>query len=312
MVKIICIILIIIIILLIIALLLVGNYFYNIALNPKADKSFVLGNTEKTEEQKQKENEQLNWLSENSEDVYILSTNNGNLKLHAYEINANENSDVWAIVIHGYTVKGSTMTGFAKVFTQKGYNVLMVDLRGHGMSEGDYIGMGIHDRLDIMDWINYLIDKNVKSKIMLFGISMGAATTMATTGEELPSNVKLAISDCGYTSVWDEFSYQLKRLFDLPEFPILYAASAVCKIRAGYSFKEVSIIEQVKKSKTPILFIHGSEDDFVPFKMLNEVYEAATCEKEKLVVEGAGHGMSWATDTELYWSTIDSFIEKYL
>ena len=133
--------------------------------------------------------------------MYITSTNNGNLKLHAYEINANPQYNVWVIVIHGYTGQGSGMTGFAQRFTARGYNVLMVDLRGHGKSEGNYVGMGIHDRLDIVDWINYLIEKDSERKIMLFGISMGAATTMMVTGENLPTNVKLAIEDCGYRIV---------------------------------------------------------------------------------------------------------------
>ena len=308
------IILIIIIILLVAIYFFIGNYFYSISLNPKADKSYLSKDDEQAEEQNLITKEKMNWLSENSKDVYIKSTNNGNLKLHAYEIkaNTNTNSNVWIIVIHGYSGQGSTMTGFAQRFNERDYNVLMVDLRGHGLSEGNYIGMGIHDRLDILDWINYLVNKEFNSKIMIFGISMGAATTMMTTGEKLPDNVKLAIADCGYTSVWDEFSYKLKQLFKLPEFPVLYAANTVCKLKAGYSFKEVSSIEQVKKSKTPTLFIHGDADDFVPFKMLDEVYEVASCEKEKFVAKGASHAEAWSVNTPLYWKTIDNFIQKYL
>lgn len=302
----------IIIILLIAGYFFIGNYFYNISLNPKTDKTFVIGSSDQTEEQKQRNKEQLNWLSDNSKDVYINSTKNGNLRLHAYEIERNTNSNAWVLIIHGYVGQASGMTGFAQKFNERGYNVLMIDLRGHGLSEGNYVGMGIPDRLDIVDWINYIVEKNSESKIIIFGISMGAATTMMTTGEKLPNNVKLAIADCGYTSVWDEFSYQLKQLFNLPEFPVLYAANTVCKIRAGYSFKEVSSIEQVKKSTTPTLFIHGDADDFVPFAMLDEIYEAAACNKEKLVVPGATHAMAWSVDTELYWKTIDNFIEKYI
>ena len=204
------------------------------------------------------------------------------------------------------------MIDYAKQFYERGYNVLLLDLRGHGKSEGNYIGMGWYDRLDVIDWINYLIEKNSKSKILLFGISMGGATTMMTTGEELPENVKLAIADCGYTSVWDEFRYQLKQIYRLPEFPALYAADSICKIKNNFSFKEASAIKQLKKSKTPTLFIHGSEDTYVPFKMLDIVYEAASCPKEKLVIKNAGHCMSRNTNPELYWNTIDNFIKKYL
>ena len=135
---------------------------------------------------------------------------------------------------------------------------------------------------------------------------------MMVSGEELPDNVKLVIEDCGYSSVWDEFSFQMGSLFHLPDFPLLNAAELVCKIRAGYGFREASAVEQVKKCKLPTLFIHGDEDNFVPFAMLDKVYDAATCEKEKLVVQGASHGMACSTDTELYWKTVDAFTDKYM
>lgn len=305
-------IIIVILIMLIFSYYFIGNYFYNISLNPNTDKQFVLGELKEDDKEiilKEKSNK---WLNNYSKDVYIDSTQNGNLRLHAYEINSEKESDVWTIVIHGYTGQGKDMIYYAEEFFKRGYNVLILDLRGHGQSEGNYIGMGWHDRLDVIDWIDYLIDKKDSNKVILFGLSMGAATTMMTTGEELPNNVKLAISDCGYSSVWDEFSHQLKLLFNLPEFPVLYAANSSCKRKAKYDFKEASSIKQVKKSKTPTLFIHGSNDDFVPFKMLDEVYEAANCEKEKLVIEGATHGMSSSINPELYWRTVDDFIIKYI
>jgi len=304
---------IIIILLLMIAYYIIGNYFYNIALNPKTSKTFVLGKAEEeTEEQKETRLANEDWLSTNSKDVYITATNNGNLKLHAYEITNSQNSDIWTIVIHGYFGQGKDMIYSAKEFYNRGHNVLVVDLRGHGESQGDYIGMGWHDRLDTIDWANYLIAKNPECKIILYGISMGAATVMMATGENLPNNIKVAIEDCGYSSIWGEFKMQLKKLYHLPTFPVLNAASAVCKINAGYKIEEGSVIEQVKKSNTPTLFIHGEQDKFVPFEMLDEVYEAANCKKQKLVIEGAAHAEAASVNPELYWETIDSFIEQNL
>lgn len=293
-----------ILILLTIAYFIIGNYFYNIALNPE---KLVLAEGENREEY---EAEQEDWLSEKSEDVYITTTNNGKLKLHAYEITNTESSDIWTIVIHGYMGHGRGMTYYAKEFYNMGYNVLVVDLRGHGKSEGKYIGMGWHDRLDIIDWTNYLINKNSNCKIILHGVSMGAATVMMTTGENLPSNIKVAIEDCGYTSIWDEFEVQLKEMYGLSTFPVLNAADSICKIRAGYKFEDGSSVEQVKKSKTPTLFIHGELDKFVPFEMLDKVYNAANCPKEKLVIEGAAHAEAASVNPELYWGTVKKFIEK--
>ena len=311
--KILIIIVIILILILIGLYFIVGNYFYNIALSPKTSKTFVLGEDAKeVEKQEEKGLEKEDWLTEKSEEVYITSSNNGNIKLHAYQITNTQSSDIWVIAIHGYSGQGKDMTYYAQEFYNRGYNVLVVDLRGHGQSEGDYIGMGWHDRLDIIDWANFLITKNSDCKIILHGVSMGGATVMMATGENLPNNVKVAIEDCGYTSIWDEFEEQLKQLYNLPTFPVLNAASTICKIKAGYKIEEGSAIEQVKKSKTPTLFIHGELDSFVPFEMLDKVYEAANCKKEKLVIEGAAHAESSTINPELYWKTIDRFIKQNL
>jgi fermentation-respiration switch protein FrsA (DUF1100 family) len=94
-------------------------------------------------------------------------------------------------------------------------------------------------------------------------------------------------------------------------FPGLCALDAVVRLRSGFSLKEASCVEQVKKSKTPTLFIHGEADEFVPFWMLDEVYQAAACEKEKLAVPGAGHAES-AYQQELYYSAIRAFVSRYL
>jgi len=161
-------------------------------------------------------------------------------------------------------------------------------------------------------WINKILENDSEAEIVLFGISMGGATVMMTSGEELPSNVKVIVEDCGYTSVSDVFTYQLNDLFHMPEFPIMTAANTVTKLRAGYDLYKASALKQVAKSKTPILFVHGDKDSFVPYEMLDKVYEAAAVEKEKLVIKEAGHGEAATVDPELYWNTIWSFIEKYI
>lgn len=296
----------------------VGNYFYNLALNPKVSKDIVFSETKEAssdavsqdETSGETRAEDLEWLLAESgyKDKYVKS--NDGLKLHSYEVKNAKKTNNWVIVVHGYTSEGKLMSSFAKPFYDMGYNVLIPDLRGHGKSEGDYIGMGWDDRLDIIKWIGHILEEDKNANIVLHGVSMGAATVMMTSGEELPSNVKAIIEDCGYTSIKDEFSYQLKVLFNLPAFPVINAASAVCKVRAGYWIGEGSAIKQVAKSKTPMLFIHGDADDFVPYFMLDEVYNAANCKKEKLVIKGARHAKAASTDPELYWDTIKKFIDN--
>ena len=287
----------------------IGNYFYDLAINPFTSKDLIFGDDDDTEGEVE---EDVNWLVKNSNyaDKYINSFDN--LKLHGYEVKNENKTNKWAIVVHGYTSEGELVSSKAKHFYEMGYNVLVPDLRGHGKSEGDYIGMGWDDRLDIIAWINNILEYNPSSEIILHGTSMGAATVLSTSGENLPKNVKAIIADCGYTSVWNEFTYQLKALFNLPSFPVMNLSNMVTIFKAGYSLKDASPIEQVAKSKTPILYIHGDKDDFVPYYMMDELYRATSSEKSKLTVQNAGHGKADLVNPDLYWNTVTDFLSKYM
>ena len=223
----------------------------------------------------------------------------------------NDASNDWVLAFHGYMGSAAEVTPGAWRFHQWGYNVLMPEARGCGKSGGDYYAMGWDDRLDALDWIDLLNTEYGAANIYLFGVSMGGATVMMITGEELPGNVRAAVEDCGYTSAKAEFAYQLKQLFGLPSFPVMDMASLVTRIRAGYWLGEASALKQVKKSETPTLFIHGSADTFVPAEMVYEVYEAATCEKELFVVEGAGHGGASAKGGDAYWWLVRDWFERH-
>lgn len=250
--------------------------------------------------------EMKKWYGENGEDVYIMSDS---FRLHG-KLFKNSGTK-YALVCHGYTSKAKHMAGFVNKFHSLGYNVLAVDARAHGDSEGTKIGMGWAERFDVIEWINYIISLEPDAQIILHGVSMGASTVLMASGEELPKNVKAIIADCGYTSEWDEFRQEADVLH-IPWFPVLNASSAISKVRDGYDFKQASAVEQVKKSHTPTLFIHGSEDELVPYGMLNELYSAANCEKEILTIQGAGHALSSSVAPELYWNTVENFLEKHL
>lgn len=285
-----------------------GNFLFNLALNPKSSKAIIFqSGFDEEKEQRRMENEK--WLKENAREVEIESKK---IQLHSYEVKNKKESKIWVIAVHGYTDSASFMVNSAKQFLNYGYNVLMPDLRAHGKSGGKYIGMGWLDKEDIVLWIDYLIATYENIKIILYGISMGAATVMMTSGEKLPSNVRMVIEDCGYTSAWDEMAHELKYLFKMPTFPALYNANFITRIRAGYSLKKASCIKQLKKSKLPILFIHGDKDNFVPFYMLDKLYEAGGSKKEKLVIKGAGHAEAQWINPEKYWHTVRKFIKRYL
>lgn len=307
-----------IIVILIAAYFLIGNFFYNLALNPATDKDFMVDNdnlkqsefiskeTIAENEQKEKQFEQ----EHPAKRLEIMSDDD--LKLHALFYEQEKESHKWVIGLHGYTGENTFMTQWARHYYDEGYHFVAPNFRGHGDSEGDYIGMGWDDRKDVLQWIDEVISIDPQAEIVLFGVSMGAATVMMTSGEKLPTNVKVLVEDCGYTSAYDVFVYQLDELYGLPPFPVLNAANTMTEIRAGYSIKEASALKQLKKNNKPILFIHGKEDKFVPYEMVDTLYAATDAPKEKLIIPKAGHAESEEMDTKKYWSTIFNFIGEYI
>lgn len=289
-----------------------GNYFYNLALNPGSDKSAITESYDYDAEEDSKEtsSEGDEWLqSVDMEDLYIESFDG--LTLYASLIN--HSSDKWAIVAHGYLGSVEKMSEEAMNLYNLGYNILLPDARGHGGSEGDYVGMGWHERLDYLEWINLIIDeRDSDAQIIIYGQSMGAATAMMVSGEDLPDNVKAIVEDCGFTSLNDLLSYQMEVIFSLPSFPLLNFASLVTQIRAGYWIGDVSPIQQINLSETPIMFIHGSEDTFIPTEMVYELYDVASVEKELYIVQGAGHTKSAEVAGEEYWEKVDSFVSQFV
>jgi fermentation-respiration switch protein FrsA (DUF1100 family) len=249
--------------------------------------------------------------NKNNRTDWQLTSTDG-LKLSAYYLPAEKEQHKTAIIAHGYMGQASDMPQYAKIYHDLGYNVLMPDARGHGKSEGDYIGFGWPERKDYLQWINRIVKQDPQSEIVLHGVSMGGATVMMTSGEKLPDNVKAFIEDCGYSSVNGELSYQLKQMFNLPAFPLIPVTSVVTKVRAGYFFGEADTIKQLNKNKRPMLFIHGDKDDFVPYSMLDEVYNATNGPKEKYIVHDAKHAKALSNDPAMYQKKVTAFLQKYV
>ena len=220
-----------------------------------------------------------------------------------------------AILFHGYTSCGmNDCSNMAEYFMENGYSSLIVDHRSHGKSEGRYIGFGILDRYDCLKWIEYVEERfGGDCEIVLYGVSMGAATVLMASGlDNFPKNVRAIISDCAFTSPYDVFKHILIRDYHLPPKPILAVKERICRAKAGYGFNDCSTLDAVKKGGCPILFIHGTEDTFVPTVMSEQNYNACTGEKQLLLVENAGHAASLYENRELYEATVIKFLEQYL
>jgi len=231
---------------------------------------------------------------------------------HAYFIRRDSCQRV-AIVVHGWRDSAIKFFYFARIYHQLlGYNVLLPDLHAHGLSEGDAINMGWNDRKDLLYWIQMAGQWFQASDFVIHGCSMGAATVMSTSGEVLPACVKRVrfIEDSGYTSVWDEFCFQLKEMFGLPAFPLMYTTSLLCKLKYGWTFDEAAPLKQVQKCKHPMLFIHGDADLFVPSWMHEPLYKAHGGPKTMWIGRGSGHVKSYKDHPMEYIQHLKAFIES--
>ena len=209
-------------------------------------------------------------------------------RLHAMYAAAPRPTDRTAVIVHGYTDNAVRMLMIGYLYNHDlGYNILLPDLSYHGQSEGRAIQMGWKDRLDVLRWMDVANEIfGGHTRMVVHGISMGAATTMMVAGEEQKPYVKCFVEDCGYTSVRDQFAKELKEQFGLPAFPLLDVAGWLCGLKYGWTFREASSLEQVKKSLLPMLFIHGDADGYVPTAMVYPLYEAKPGDKELWVVPG--------------------------
>lgn len=254
---------------------------------------------------------QEKWLKQQQIEHVQITSFDG-LMLRGLLIKAKQESDKMVIAIHGYRMNNlKEYAKYLQFYHDAGFHILLPDNRAHGQSEGKYIGFGYLDKFDCLQWIDFVekqFQKNIQ--IILHGISMGSATVLMASGEPLSQAVKCIISDCGYSSMMEEVKHAIQQT-PIPSI-MMKPAAFLSRYRAGYDFKKVSTIEQVKKSHTPTLFIHGDQDDFVPTKMVYELYEACPSQKELLIVKGAKHAQSFDVNPDLYQRTVLSFIQKYV
>ena len=230
------------------------------------------------------------------------------LKLYAKKFSPAEPSNNWAILIHGYGRDGTFAYDYAEEYLKRGWNVLVPDLRAAGHSEGEFITMGALESRDVFDWSKKISDAHPDAKIVLHGVSMGAATALMTGALE-PKNLVAVVEDCGYTSAYEMFAAQLKKIFSLPEYPVMPCANLVCKFNTGVKISDAAPINVVDEIKIPVLFIHGDEDGLVPFEMMEKLFDACTSPKEKFVVSGAGHADCKKMNPTAYFDKVFKFLE---
>lgn len=264
-------------------------------------------------------------------------------KLHGYYIRAAQPTSRVALLVHGYQDAGLRMIHIAYLYHHDLHtNVLMPDHRYHGKTPGTSIGMGWNDRLDVRQWAwtvpeifrlspfvkDASLEKNTNSpanasvmppkgvtneapRLVVHGISMGAATTMMLSGTDSVPPVRAYVEDCGYTSAWNIFASELEKRYHLPAFPVMHVTDVLCQLHYGWSFREADAEAAVRRCKRPMLFIHGGKDDFVPTRMVYDVYAAKSAPKALWVAPGSAHAMSYHDHAAEYTQRVRRFLAPY-
>ena len=216
------------------------------------------------------------------------------------------------IMMHGYhgNLERDLSGGIFRALNV-GHSVLLYDHRGSGLSDGNTLTFGINESRDCRRWIDYVLTNiNPNAKIILSGVSMGAATAMITSGyEDLPDNVVGVVADCGYTSP-EEIIKKVMRDMKLPPNLLYPFIKLGARLFGGFDLDEFSPIEQVKKSKVATIFVHGDIDGFVPMEMSKKNFDACSSERKRLeIIKGADHGLAYIVAGEGYLELLREFFE---
>ena len=215
---------------------------------------------------------------------------------------------VTEIMFHGY--RGSSerdMGGGVQRCFKLGHNALIVDQRSSGRSQGNVITFGVNESRDCLAWMNHAIERfGPDCRLMLTGISMGAATVMIAAGEDLPENVIGVLADCGYSSARDIIKTVIRQM-KLPANLLYPFVKLGARLYGRFDLEKYSPVEALKTCKVPVLLFHGEDDAFVPCDMSRENFAACASRKKLVTVPGAGHGLCIIFDPEGYRSAMKDF-----
>lgn len=268
--------------------------------------STVLANKDAAEEEVEK------WLEDVRYEKVTLEADDGSI-LVAKKFMIYKNSDKWAVILHGYNGDTTDVYDIAKKYTMEGYNVLLPDLRAHGESEGHFIGMGWLDRLDVINWIDTILDENLDAQIVVHGVEMGGATALMMTGSPLKDSIKAVVAEGAYSNAQDVVQMEYEARHEkLPVFPFFYMMNPVMKVWAGYSLSEADAVASVAKAKVPILLIHGANDTYATKEMADELNGAIASTHKLVTIQSGGHEDCRYAEPDEYYNNVFDFVNTYV
>ena len=252
------------------------------------------------------------WNAQPLQRVEIISDDG--LHLKAGYLPADRDENKLAIVVHGHHCCAGEEGFISKMFHEAGFNVLAMDQRCHGASEGKFITMGYLESRDIKKWAEFMAEQHPDYKMVLYGASMGGATVCMASAEKLPGQLKCIISDCAFTSAREVFMAEMHRAYNwIPckQF-VIEMAARVSELYGKFNFNDSNPVHAVSNTNLPMLFLQGTADNQVPKEMAQKLYDAHPGpEKEILYFEGAGHNVSYFRETERYRDACLAFYNKY-
>ena len=223
-----------------------------------------------------------------------------------------ENPQRIVLAMHGWRSAWNRDFGMIADFLhQNRCSILFAEQRGQGESGGNCMGLGALERYDCADWAAWLSEKEPKLPIYLAGVSMGATTVLLAAGLPLPEQVRGIIADCGFTSPYDIGKHVVRNNLHMSFSLRARAADRLCRRKNHEGIRSCSTVDALRDSQIPVLFVHGTDDSFVPVSMTYKNYEACTAPKELLIVPGAEHGMSYFTEPERYQKALQDFWNRY-
>lgn len=251
------------------------------------------------------------WLNEVKREKVTLTADDHSI-LVARKIVVNKDSDKWAVILHGFNGSMEDIYDVAMHYTEEGFNVLMPDLRANGESEGAFHGMGWTDRMDVINWIDVILQEKPSAQIAIHGIDIGADAALMLTGESIKSSIKAIVAEGAYTSVWDVVKKEYEARYDWPVFPIVNMMNPVSRIWGGYSLKEADAIKQVKNANVPILLIHGGNDTYATSDMTEQLDREISSSHEVLEIGTGTHEDCRYAEPDTYYNKTFEFVGTYI
>lgn len=285
----------------------VGNYFYTVAI----ERDTRQGQSQFNKQLKRGMFDQA-WYEMQRADLINIESDRG-YTLDGFILYHPDTVQNTMIICHGLGADKWTMLKVANLYMEAGFNTVFYDHTRHGSSGGDLLSYGYHEKHDLQQVVEYTKKKFPNGIIGIHGESMGGATSLLHAGlNEQTKDVSFYVIDCAYSDLKDLFTVRLKEDYGIPDFGIIDLASMITFMRQDFAFSDISPKEVVQNVETPIFFIHGAEDTYVPTWMSRQLYELKPGQKDLWIVPEAKHAKSYAVGREAYTQKVHGYIDEVI